>query len=111
MSPLAFSNDEAGLHGRDSEGELLQATRGPHVPVALPAPTPPAPAVSWGSSGLDAPQQVRNDLCRVLRLVGRPHDLCYPVWCAAVVCKEETGPETVQQQKVLVPECELSKNI
>lgn len=85
LLPPAFADDEARLHGWNSEGELLQATGGPHVPVALPTAPAPASAVSRGASSLDAPQQVRDDFGCVLSLVRRTHDLCYPVRGAAVV--------------------------
>lgn len=81
----AFSDDEAGLHGRDSERELLESTGGPHVPITLPAATASTAAVSGRSTGLDAPQQVGYDFRRVLSLVRGTHDLCYPVGGAAII--------------------------
>ena len=88
---LTFSNDKASLHGRNSEGKLLQATRGAHVPVPLPTTTASATTMSWRPTGLDAPQQIWNNFCCMLRLVRGTHDLCYPVRCAAIVCREKRG--------------------
>ncbi len=82
---LAFSDDEAGLHGWDSERKLLQATRGAHVPVPLATTTASSTAMSWRPTSLDTPQQIRYNFCSVLSLIRGPHDLCYPVWCAAII--------------------------
>ncbi|TNN88522.1 hypothetical protein EYF80_001305 [Liparis tanakae] len=81
---LAFSNDEAGLHGWDGEGKLLQSTGGAHVPVPLPATsasatttaasstttTTAAASMSRRPASLYTPQQIGNDFCRMLSLVG-----------------------------------------
>lgn len=80
-----FSDDEAGLHGWDSERKLLESTRGAHVPITLPAAAASAAAMSGRSAGLDAPQQVGYDFRCVLSLVGGAHDLCYPVGGAAII--------------------------
>ena len=91
---LTLADDEAGLHGGDSEGELLQASGRSHVPVALAAaPAPAAATVPWGAAGLDAPQQVGDDFGCMLGLVGWTHDLGYPLWRAAVVLFE-LNPDT-----------------
>lgn len=81
---ITFANDEPSLHGGDGEGELLQASRGAHVPVALAATSAPTTG-SWGTSSLHTPQQVGYDLCRMLRPVRGPHNLCYPLWCSAII--------------------------
>ena len=88
---LAFSNDKTSLHGWNCERKLLQATRGPHVPVPLPTATSSSTSVSWRPTSLDAPQQVRNDVCCMLSLIRGAHDLCYPVWGAAIIWWELKG--------------------
>lgn len=93
----AFSNDEASLHGWDSERKLLEATRGAHVPVPLPTTTASTATMSRRPAGLDAPQQIGYNFCCVLSLVRRTHDLCYPVWCAAIIWRTKIGQlETIR---------------
>lgn len=75
-----FSNNKAGFHGWDSERKLLQATRGPHVPIALATTAASTAAMSRGPTSLDTPQKVGYNFSCVLSLVRRPHNLCYSVW-------------------------------
>ena len=85
---LTLADDEAGLHGGDGEGELLQASGGAHVPVALAATSSPAAPVPRWPAGLDTPQEVRDNVRRVLGLLGRAHDLGYPLRRGAIVLFE-----------------------
>ena len=87
----AFSNDEAGLHDWDGEGELLQTPRRPHVPVALATTPASTSSVAQRSTLLDTPQQVNYDLCCMLGLFWTTHDLGYSLWCAAIVCVKGIG--------------------
>lgn len=80
-----FSNNKASFHGWDSERKLLQATRGPHVPIALATTTASTAAMSRGPTSLDAPQKVGYNFSCMLSLVRRPHNLCYSVWWAAII--------------------------
>lgn len=79
-----FPNDEPGLHGGDGEDELRHASGRAHVPVALPSAPAPAPG-PWRAPGLHAPQQLGDDLGRVLTAVRRPHYQSYPLWCGAII--------------------------
>ncbi len=87
---LTFANNEAGLHGRHSESEFLQASRRAHVPVSLSTAPPSAP-VTRGASSLHTPQQVRYDICCVLCPVWRPNNLSDPLWCGAIIWSKRTS--------------------
>lgn len=75
-----FSNNEACFHGWDSEGKLLQASWGPHVPIALPPAAASTTSMPWGATSLDTPQKVGYNISCMLSLVRGPHYLSYPFW-------------------------------
>lgn len=109
---LTFANDEAGLNCGNSEGELLQASWWPHVPITMAATSAPASG-AWWTTSLYTTQQVCNDAGCVLRPVRRAHDLSNPVWCGAIICEtvQKTSHRKYEWSNTKYNICNFSINI